>query len=64
MKTSEAIKYDYRCPQCGVAFTNDVSRRGFVRHKERGWAQDAKGNPVRDEQGKLVQCRYGNRERD
>lgn len=33
MRTSTAEKYDYRCPECGDELSQDLARKGFVRHK-------------------------------
>ncbi|MHB8991150.1 MAG: hypothetical protein ACYC66_05890, partial [Chloroflexota bacterium] len=54
-KTSESIRNGGRCPKCGVKVTQDRNGKGFVSHSTAGYVRV---------KGSLVQCTYGNGERD
>jgi PHP family Zn ribbon phosphoesterase len=59
MKTSVAEANGWKCPECGGKTSQDIKRKGFVRHLERFGPKDPKVRTNRK-----GQCRYGRTERD
>src|SRR5205809_600753 len=65
MKTSSSLANDSVCPECHNELTNDLSAKGFVRHKDCKYRLERPGGVlVVDEKGQPISCTFGLGERD